>query len=127
MDPVVHFTLSEAWTVFLAICGGITAAAAATAVIIKVVKFLRRPNDRQNSEIAELRREVQAVKKEQERMKHEYETYFKNDNERLDKIEEGNRVMQKALLALLKHGLDGNDIEAMKKAETDMEEYLVGK
>lgn len=47
------------------------------------------------------------------------------DFNRLNKLEEGNIVTQRALLALLAHGIDGNDIKAMKKAKTDLTNHLI--
>ena len=31
----------------------------------------------------------------------------------------------KALLALLRHGIDGNDVEGMKKVKSELEQYLI--
>ena len=47
------------------------------------------------------------------------------DFNRLNKLEEGNIVTQRALLALLAHGIDGNDIEAMRKAKAELTDYLI--
>ena len=33
--------------------------------------------------------------------------------------------MQKCMLALLSHGIDGNDIEQMQQARSDLNEYLI--
>lgn len=53
------------------------------------------------------------------------EAHFKSDLERIEQIEEGNKVTQKALLALLSHAVDGNNIEQLKKAENDLTQYLI--
>jgi len=63
-----------------------------------------------------------------EKLEHQNERYdvqFSKDLRRLDAIEEGNRVTQRALLALLKHAIDGNDVEALKKASSALDEYLI--
>ena len=57
----------------------------------------------------------------------EHQDYFSNDNERLDIIEEGNKVTQRALLALLSHGIDGNDVEGMRKAKAELQDYLIAR
>lgn len=54
-----------------------------------------------------------------------YDAHFKQDLKRIEAIEEGNRVTQQALLALLNHAIDGNDIARVKKASEDLTEYLV--
>ena len=55
------------------------------------------------------------------------DTLITKEDSRMRILEEGNRVTQKAILALLAHGIDGNDIEAMQDAKKDMEKYLIGK
>ena len=60
--------------------------------------------------------------------KHEqYDDYFRRDLRRIEIVEEGNRVTQKALLALMSHAIDGNDIERLKKAKDDLNEYLINR
>lgn len=54
-----------------------------------------------------------------------YDAHFKQDLKRIEAIEEGNRATQQALLALLNHAIDGNDIARVKKASEDLTEYLV--
>lgn len=54
-----------------------------------------------------------------------YDAHFNRDLKRIEAIEEGNRVTQQALLALLNHAIDGNDIARVKKASDDLTEYLV--
>ena len=54
-----------------------------------------------------------------------FKKMFSNDNDRIEGIERGNRVTQRALLALLSHGIDGNEIDAMSKAKEELENYLI--
>ena len=72
-----------------------------------IIERIRKPNKTQDARIAEL--ESKSVK----------------DFNRLNKLEEGNIVTQRALLALLAHGIDGNDIEAMRKAKAELTDYLI--
>lgn len=101
---------------FLALCGAIVAVAAAIGVIVSAVKKAKTPNQKQNERLDNLEHRVDR-----------HDELLGNDKKRLDKIDEGNRVTQRALLALLKHGIDGNDIESMRKAESDLETYLIEK
>ena len=55
----------------------------------------------------------------------ELESKSVKDFNRLNKLEEGNIVTQRALLALLAHGIDGNDVEAMRKAKAELTDYLI--
>lgn len=89
------------------LAGAIVAISAAVKVVCGAIERLRKPNKTQDSRITELERK--AV----------------NDYNRLNQLEEGNIITQRALLALLAHGIDGNDIEAMKLAKEDLTNYLI--
>ena len=49
------------------------------------------------------------------------------DKKRLDNIDESTRVTQRALLALLAHGIDGNHHTQMEEAKQELEEHLIKK
>lgn len=89
------------------LAGAIVAISAAVKVVCEAIEQFRKPNKTQDSRIAELER--RAV----------------NDYNRLNQLEEGNIITQRALLALLAHGIDGNDIEAMRKAKAELTDYLI--
>ena len=57
----------------------------------------------------------------------EYDDHFSKDLRRIESIEEGNKVMQKAMLALLKHAIDGNNVEDLRRASKDLQDYLIDK
>jgi hypothetical protein len=57
----------------------------------------------------------------------QYDEHFKADLQRIEQIEEGNKVTQKALLALLNHAIDGNNTAQLKKAEEDLTQYLINR
>lgn len=41
--------------------------------------------------------------------------------------DKGNRITQEALLALMSHAINGNDIDKLKKAKDRLQEYLIEK
>lgn len=57
----------------------------------------------------------------------EYDARFGRDKQRLDAIELGQKVTQKALLELLKHSIDGNNTEGLKEAEKELSQYLINR
>ena len=114
MDSVISFTTAQLIAEILAICAGISCVAAAIGWVVKGIQAAKAPAKRIEERVA-------ALEKQQE----EHQKFFKNDKDRLDAIEEGSRVTQRAILALLSHGIDGNDIEAMKKAKVELQEYLI--
>jgi hypothetical protein len=87
-------------------------------------KALKEPTKAMENRIAILERTVNFEMVE--RFK-QYDSHFDRDLRRLESIEEGNRVTQKVLLALVSHALDGNDIEGLKDAKKDMEQYLINR
>ena len=46
---------------------------------------------------------------------------------RTDQIEKGNRITQQSILALMRHAIDGNNIDQLREAESNMQEYLIQK
>lgn len=48
-----------------------------------------------------------------------------NDNKRIESLEEGNKVICKALIALLSHEINGNSNDKLQKALESLNEYLI--
>ena len=57
----------------------------------------------------------------------EYDSRFGRDKARLDSLEEGNKIVQKSLLALLEHSIDGNNTDGLKKAKEELSQYLINR
>ena len=116
MNNQISFTPAELMATILWICGSITAISAAIAVIAKAVQKAKAPEKTQNERIEKL-----------EKWKEKVDTMFDNDNKRLKALEEGNRITQEALLALLGHAKDGNNTEQIVQAENDLKQYLINR
>lgn len=114
MDQVISFTPAQLLASILGICVGISTIAAAIGWVVKGIQAAKAPAKKVEERLS-------ALEKQQE----EYMVFFKKDKDRLDAIEEGSRVTQRAILALLSHGIDGNDIDAMKAAKKELQEYLI--
>ena len=116
MNNAISFTPAELVAGILWICGTITAVAAAATVIVKAVQKARMPEKTQNERIEKLEKRME-----------KYDQQFDNDNRRLKALEEGNRITQEALLALLGHAKDGNNTEQIVQAENDLKQYLINR
>ncbi len=116
MNQPITFTPQQVFEMILWVCGAIVSVSAAIAVIVKVIQKAKAPEKTQNERIDKLESDVKSLKQ-----------YLDNDNKRLKALEEGNIVTQQALLALLSHALNGNDIDSLKEAKTKLEKYLIGK
>lgn len=115
-DFAITFTPGQFIGAVLAICGVIVTLSSAVTVIVSGIDRAKAPEKLQNDRLDLLENEVKRL-----------DTLINKDSSRMAALEDGNRVTQKAILALLSHGIDGNDIAAMKDAKRDMEEYLIGK
>lgn len=106
--------MNEFVTQAAAICGLIMSIAAVIGLIVSAVKKAKAPNAKQNERLDELERQVKR-----------HDELFLNDLRRFENMEAGNRIMQKCMLSLLSHGIDGNDIEGMKEARKELQAYLI--
>lgn len=113
MEPMM-FTMTDVWKFLLTMCGGFVSISAAISIIIKAVNSVKKPNKTQDERLDQIERRLDR-----------YDELFNNDDERLRFMEEGNRVTQKAILALLDHGIDGNNVEQMQEAKKDLQRHLI--
>ena len=49
----------------------------------------------------------------------------KDNSERIESLEEGNKVICKALMAMMSHEINGNSIDKLQRAYDQMNEYLI--
>ena len=48
-----------------------------------------------------------------------------SDNERIKTLEEGNKVICRALIAMLSHEINGNSTDKLQKAMGELQDYLI--
>jgi hypothetical protein len=108
--------VTEVWSIVLAAASAVVLLSNAAEKIAKAVKAAKAPNDEQNRRLTAAEKDIEDIK-----------GFLANDKKRLDSLEEGNRVTQRALIALLGHGLDGNNQKQMAEAKADLEDYLINR
>ena len=123
METVISFTPAQLIALILSICGTIVTISAAIGVIVKALDKARAPEREQNKRLDDHDKRLGAL----EEIAVKFREYFDNDDRRFKEIEKSNKITQAALLALLKHSLNGNDKESLKNAEKSLEEYLIDK
>ena len=123
MNTVIQFTPAELVAVIVSICGAITAVGAVVALFSKVADKIKAPERAQDKRLELIEIKVDKHEKTLEK----YQEFFTNDDNRFKSIEKSNKITQSAILALLKHALNGNDINSLQKAEKDLENYLIEK
>ena len=111
-----EITITNLWALLLAIASAVVLLANAVEKIVKIRKAAKAPNDQQDARLDAL-----------EAWRKEVDSRLLRDNERLAAIEEGDRVSQVALLALLDHGLDGNNVKQMQDAKERLQTHLINR
>lgn len=130
-NPEFAFTLADAVTWILSVCGAIAGIGAAIAVLVKFNTFLKKPNHEQDvkieameEKITKMSGEVDAVKDLLASKDSQYMDLFKRDKARLDAQENSMNMLLRANFALLGHALNGNNVEQMQSAFNDIQKYL---
>ena len=100
----------------LAVAGGISTLCGAGNWIVKLITALKAPNAAQDERLGRLEKHMEEV-----------DQFLTIDKKRLDGIDESTRVTQRALLALLAHGIDGNHQTQMEEAKQELESHLIKK
>jgi hypothetical protein len=114
MNTEITFSLAQLMAWVLAACAGIACIATAANWIIKAWHAARAPDVRQNDRLKKL-----------EDLCERYSGMQEKTDKRIDSLEDGNRVTQEAILALLTHSLDGNEMESMRTAKQKLQDYLI--
>ena len=108
--------MENIWTTVLAVASAVVLLSNAVDKIVKAIKAAKAPNDQQNKRLDDL-----------EEWRAEVDRKLLNDNNHLIHIDSDNRVTQRALLALLDHGIDGNNIEQMQHAKEELQDHLINR
>ena len=113
MEPLTMATIGAG---LLGVASAIVLVSNAVEKIIKAVKAAKAPNDQQNARLDNL-----------EAWRLEVDRKLSSDNDRLSSIDNGAHVTQRALLALLDHGIDGNNLDQMQHAKEELQNYLINR
>ena len=109
-------TMGEVWTIIVAGISAFLLLAQAAEKIAAAIKAAKAPNEEQSRDIAELKE-----------WRKEVDRKLSNDQKTLEDIKKGNQAMYTALLALLDHGIDGNNIKQMQDAKSELYSHLTDK
>ena len=111
-----QLTAPEFWPAVLAVASAIVLLFNAGEKIAKIIQAAKAPNAKQDERITAL-----------EAWTAEVDAKLESDLHRLDSIEAGNRASHQALLALLDHGIDGNNIKQMQDAKETLQQHLINR
>lgn len=111
-----NLSMTEVWTAVLAIASAVVLLSNAAEKIGKAIQAAKAPNLKQDKRLEEVEKHLAELDK-----------YLAGDKKRLDCMENGNRATQRALLALLDHGIDGNNIKQMQDAKEALQDHLINR
>jgi hypothetical protein len=109
-------TAGQVWTALLAVASAVVLLSNAAKAIATTWQAAKAPNHEQNKRLQAL-----------EDWREEVDGKLANDQDRFESLDQGNRVTQRALLALLDHGIDGNNIEQMQHAKEELQNHLINR
>lgn len=104
----------DLWTTVLAAASAIVLIANAVEKVVNAVKAAKAPEQRQDKEIVDIKNRLD-----------KFETKLENDKKQIADAKECNHVITKGMLALLEHGINGNNIDQMREARNDVNAYLI--
>lgn len=100
----------------MAVAGFVNTVGAAVEKVFKVVKAAKAPNAEQDERLTVL-----------EKWREDVDRQLKSGDQHFRALDDGNRVTQLALLALLDHGIDGNNITQMQHAKEELQNHLINR
>ena len=106
--------MEQIWPAVLAAASAVVLLSNAAEKIVKAVKAAKAPEKKQNDEIEGIKSRLDKV-----------EAKLDTDKTKIADIRECNHVITKGVLALLEHGINGNNIDQMRDAKHDVETYLI--
>lgn len=98
----------------LAFAGAVSTVGGAIEKIAKAVRAAKAPEQAQNAEIDDIKLRLDKI-----------ETKLENDKKQIADSKECNHVLTQGMLALLEHGINGNNIDQMREAKKGVESYLI--
>lgn len=111
-----NFTPAEILAAVLSVASAIVLLSNAAEKICKAIQAAKAPNQTQNGRLDALEAWQKEVNKRLE-----------NGTRHFEAIDASNRVTQVALLALLDHGIDGNNIDQMQHAKEELQTHLINR
>ena len=107
MDALSLVQIRDFVIVLVAVCGFIIL----LGNVIKTIREWRKPADDARNDVTQWRTEMDESVKE--------------NSERIKKVEDGNRVIMKALMAIMNHEINGNSVDKLQKALGELNDYLI--
>ena len=106
--------MTEIWPAILAAASAIVLLSNCAEKIGNAIKAAKAPEQKQNDEISGIKIRLDKVGAK-----------LASDKKEIECVTSCNHVLTKGMLALLEHGINGNNIDQMRDAKRDVEAYLI--
>ena len=106
--------MTDLWPTILAVASAIVLLSNCAEKIGSAIKAAKAPEKKQNDEIKDIKTRLDKI-----------ESKLDKDKKEIEGVTKCNHVLTKGMLALLEHGINGNNIDQMKDAKKDVEAYLI--
>ena len=116
VEPTENITPENIWAILAWVATALILLSNAGEKIVGIVKAIKAPDVAQNDRLTALEEDMAQVKQ-----------YLTNDKKAIDGLSEGDKVSKHAILALLGHGIDGNNVEEMIQSKHELEKYLINR
>lgn len=107
---------SEIWAVVAWVAAAIVLLSNAAKAIATAWQAAKAPNVKQDKRLSDL-----------EEWRKDVDRKLNNDKAQLDEIHKGLQASYQAQLALLDHGIDGNNIKQMQDAKQVLQQHLINR
>lgn len=84
--------------------------------VMSAIKNYREEKRRQSAPVTTMEQRVE-----------EHGAKLKRDHERLNELEDSNRIIMRALMALLSHEINGNSDDKLKSSYDEIQKFLIEK
>ena len=108
--------MEEIWNIMQIVFSGIVLLGSAGGVVVTLYRYARKPNDSQNARLDK------------------HDQLLDNDNQRLKALEawraeknDSERLIMKALYAMMQHSIDGNHTQKIKDSMDELEKFIFNK
>ena len=112
----------EWWQTTVVIAAGILTVFNLGDKIVAWAKAMRQPQDSLELRVEKLEKQAEF---EYKALFAEYERRFKADLERINRIEETDNLIIKALLALIRNAETGNNKDKLKQVADEMQDFII--
>lgn len=113
---IENITAETIWSVIAWAAAALILLANAGEKIAGILKGIKAPDAAQNSRLDALDGDMIFVKQ-----------CLTNDKKAIDRLTEGDRITKHAIIALLGHGIDGNNVDEMMDCKKDLEKFLINR